>query len=148
MPVTQGTPEKFCLLVIALWCKLLRLYVTQALHGSLKPWQHRAAAFLYTAIGPVQSLLCDLAAGRTASCVGTELCPHPFCRFVNHARNVWDRAVTLLPRVDQLWYKYIHMEEMLGNVPAARQIFERWMQWEPDHHGWAAYVKVTCCTVP
>ena len=61
---------------------------------------------------------------------------------------MWDRAVTLLPRVDQLWYKYIHMEEMLGNVPAARQIFERWMQWEPDHHGWAAYVKVTHCTVP
>ena len=25
-------------------------------------------------------------------------------RFVNHARNVWDRAVSLLPRVDQLWY--------------------------------------------
>lgn len=24
-------------------------------------------------------------------------------RFVNHARNVWDRAVTLLPRIDQLW---------------------------------------------
>ena len=25
-------------------------------------------------------------------------------RFVNHARNVWDRAVTLMPRVDQLWW--------------------------------------------
>lgn len=48
----------------------------------------------------------------------------------------------LLPRVDQLWYKYIHMEEMLGNVAAARQIFERWMTWEPDHHGWTAYIKV------
>lgn len=64
-------------------------------------------------------------------------------RFINHARNVWDRAVTLLPRIDQLWYKYIHMEEMLNNVPGARQIFERWMQWEPDHHGWAAYIKVS-----
>jgi hypothetical protein len=31
-------------------------------------------------------------------------------KFVNHARNVWDRAITLLPRIDQLWYKYIHME--------------------------------------
>lgn len=51
-------------------------------------------------------------------------------------------AVSLLPRIDQLWYKYIHMEEMLGNVAGARQIFERWMQWEPDHHGWMAYVKV------
>lgn len=46
-------------------------------------------------------------------------------RFINHARNVWDRAVTLLPRVDQLWFKYIHMEEMLGNAAGARQIFER-----------------------
>jgi hypothetical protein len=53
------------------------------------------------------------------------------------------RAVSLLPRVDQLWYKYIHMEEMLGNVPGARQIFERWMQWEPDHHGWMAYIKAS-----
>jgi hypothetical protein len=24
-------------------------------------------------------------------------------RFINHARNVWDRAVNLLPRQDQLW---------------------------------------------
>ena len=32
-------------------------------------------------------------------------------KFINHARNVWDRAVTLHPRVDQLWYKYSYMEE-------------------------------------
>lgn len=50
--------------------------------------------------------------------------------------------MSLLPRIDQLWYKYIHMEEMLGDVAGARQIFERWMQWEPDHHGWMAYIKV------
>lgn len=24
-------------------------------------------------------------------------------KFVNRARNVWDRAITLLPRVDQMW---------------------------------------------
>lgn len=42
-------------------------------------------------------------------------------KFVNHARNVWDRMVTLLPRVDQLWYKYIHMEKMLE---------ERWKEAE------------------
>lgn len=63
-------------------------------------------------------------------------------RFVNHARNIWDRAVTILPRVDQLWYKYIHMEEMLGNIAGARQVFERWMKWEPDHNGWAAFIKM------
>ncbi|KAK6935487.1 HAT (Half-A-TPR) repeat [Dillenia turbinata] len=62
-------------------------------------------------------------------------------KFINHARNVWDRAVTLLPRVDQLWYKYIHMEEMLGNVAGARQIFERWMNWNPDQQGWLSYIK-------
>ena len=26
--------------------------------------------------------------------------------------------------------------------PPPVQIFERWMQWEPDHHGWMAYIKV------
>ncbi|KAK8967523.1 hypothetical protein KSP40_PGU018903 [Platanthera guangdongensis] len=62
-------------------------------------------------------------------------------RFVNHARNVWDRAVSLLPRVDQLWYKYIHMEEMLGNVAGSRQVFERWMDWQPDQQGWLSYIK-------
>ncbi|KAK4734638.1 hypothetical protein R3W88_008899 [Solanum pinnatisectum] len=59
-------------------------------------------------------------------------------KFVNHARNLWDRAVIRLPRVDQLWYKYIHMEEMLGNVTGARGIFERWM---PDQQGWLSYIK-------
>ena len=39
-------------------------------------------------------------------------------------------------------YKYIHMEEMLGNVAGARQIYERWMSFEPDHHGWMSYIKV------
>eukprot|EP00983_Pelagomonas_calceolata_P093265 1157757-Pelagomonas_calceolata.AAC.12 len=34
------------------------------------------------------------------------------------------------------------MEEMLGNVAGARQIFERWMRFEPDHMCWMAYIKV------
>nr|XP_043626995.1 crooked neck-like protein 1 [Erigeron canadensis] len=62
-------------------------------------------------------------------------------KFINHARNVWDRAVTLLPRVDQLWYKYIHMEEMLDNFSAVRQVFEKWMSFEPDQHAWLCYIK-------
>ncbi len=33
---------------------------------------------------------------------------------INHARNLYDRAVGLLPRVDQLWYKYAYMEELIG----------------------------------
>ncbi|PIA42192.1 hypothetical protein AQUCO_02100217v1 [Aquilegia coerulea] len=61
--------------------------------------------------------------------------------FPNHARNVWDRAVTLLPNVSQVWYKFVHMEEILGNIPGARQIFERWMTHSPDSQGWLSYIK-------
>ncbi|CAG8446743.1 16484_t:CDS:10 [Acaulospora colombiana] len=39
-------------------------------------------------------------------------------------------------------YKYTYMEEMLGNVAGSRQIFERWMQWEPDESAWNAYIKM------
>lgn len=67
-------------------------------------------------------------------------------RFVNHARNVWDRAVSLLPRIDQLWYKYVHMEEMLKETAKARLIFDRWMAFEPDHASWMAYIKVGVST--
>ncbi|XP_053594028.1 protein crooked neck-like [Microplitis demolitor] len=61
-------------------------------------------------------------------------------RQVNHARNLWDRAVTILPRVSQFWYKYTYMEEMLENTAAARQVFERWMEWEPDEQAWQTYI--------
>lgn len=43
-------------------------------------------------------------------------------RQVNHARNLWDRAITILPRVSQFWYKYTYMEEMLENVAGTRQV--------------------------
>eukprot|EP01100_Stratorugosa_tubuloviscum_P009829 TRINITY_DN413_c0_g1_i1.p1 TRINITY_DN413_c0_g1~~TRINITY_DN413_c0_g1_i1.p1 ORF type:complete len:691 (-),score=316.26 TRINITY_DN413_c0_g1_i1:29-2101(-) len=62
-------------------------------------------------------------------------------KFVNHSRNVWDRAIILLPRCDQLWYKYTYMEEILGNFSAARQLFERWMEWQPDFHCWRSYIR-------
>lgn len=62
-------------------------------------------------------------------------------RNVNRARNIWDRCVAILPRVDQFWYKYAYMEEMLGNIAGARQIFERWMQWEPEDNAWTSYIK-------
>ncbi|KAI6678874.1 hypothetical protein NL676_039670 [Syzygium grande] len=51
-------------------------------------------------------------------------------KFINHAR-----------MVDRLWYKYIHMEEKLGNLAGARQIFKRWMNWMPDQQGWLSYIK-------
>nr|CAG4643749.1 EOG090X01R1 [Lepidurus arcticus] len=62
-------------------------------------------------------------------------------RQVNHARNIWDRAVTILPRANQFWYKYSYMEEMLGNIAGTRQVFERWMEWEPDEQAWLTYIK-------
>ena len=40
------------------------------------------------------------------------------------------------------------MEEMLGNVPGARQIYERWMSFEPDHHGWMSFIKVQASALP
>uniref|UniRef100_A0A8H7TNM9 Pre-mRNA-splicing factor Syf1/CRNKL1-like C-terminal HAT-repeats domain-containing protein n=1 Tax=Bionectria ochroleuca TaxID=29856 RepID=A0A8H7TNM9_BIOOC len=63
-------------------------------------------------------------------------------RNINHARNLLDRAVALLPRVDKLWYKYVYMEEMLGNIAGTRQVFDRWMQWQPDEAAWSAYIKL------
>ncbi|XP_046692237.1 crooked neck-like protein 1 [Silurus meridionalis] len=61
-------------------------------------------------------------------------------RQVNHARNIWDRAITILPRVNQFWYKYTYMEEMLGNVAGCRQVFERWMEWMPEEQAWHLYI--------
>ena len=60
--------------------------------------------------------------------------------FVNHARNVWDRACSLLPRHDVLWYKYTHMEETMGEIAACRNVFEKWMKWEPNELAWNAFV--------
>lgn len=59
---------------------------------------------------------------------------------VNHARNLWDRAVTILPRANQFWYKYTYMEEMLANLAGCRQVFERWMEWQPDEQAWQTYI--------
>jgi crooked neck len=42
----------------------------------------------------------------------------------------------------QLWYKYVYLEELLLNIPGARQIFERWMQWEPNDKAWQSYIKL------
>lgn len=37
-------------------------------------------------------------------------------------------------------YKYTYMEEMLGNVAGCRQVFERWMEWEPEEQAWHSYI--------
>ncbi|KAK2073645.1 hypothetical protein P8C59_007912 [Phyllachora maydis] len=62
-------------------------------------------------------------------------------RNIAHARNLLDRAVALLPRVDKLWLKFLYTEEMLGQVQAVRQVFDRWMRWHPDEQAWNAYIR-------
>ncbi|VDN60824.1 unnamed protein product [Dracunculus medinensis] len=59
---------------------------------------------------------------------------------VNHARNIWDRAVTILPRATQFWLKYSYMEELIGNIPGARLVFERWLDWEPPEQAWQTFI--------
>lgn len=45
-----------------------------------------------------------------------------------------------MPRAAQLWYKYVYMEEVLGNPAGARQVFERWMNWLPEPQAWHTYL--------
>ena len=61
--------------------------------------------------------------------------------FVNRARNVMDRAVQILPRIDFLWYKYVFMEETVGDMDKCRECFERWMDWCPDEGVWLSYAR-------
>ena len=63
-------------------------------------------------------------------------------RNINMARNLLNRAIGTLPRVDKFWYKFIYLEETLSNIPGVRQLFERWMGWEPDEEAWNAYIKM------
>jgi crooked neck len=32
--------------------------------------------------------------------------------------------------------------EMLGDIPGTRQVFDRWMKWEPDEDAWNSYIKL------
>lgn len=32
------------------------------------------------------------------------------------------------------------MEEMLGNIAGSRQVFERWMEWQPEEQAWHSYI--------
>lgn len=43
-------------------------------------------------------------------------------KFVMSCRNLYERACQLLPRVEQFWFKYAHMEELLGNYAGKRCI--------------------------
>ena len=62
-------------------------------------------------------------------------------RQINYARNVLERAVTILPRYDKFWLKYAQVEENLGNIEGARKIFQRWIAWEPEAHAFLCFVE-------
>ncbi|RCK62447.1 Pre-mRNA-splicing factor CLF1 [Candida viswanathii] len=59
---------------------------------------------------------------------------------VNHARNLLDRAVKTLPRVNKLWFLYVLTEEMLKDYQMVRSVFENWLAWHPDASAWDAYI--------
>lgn len=61
-------------------------------------------------------------------------------KFLNKARNLYERAIDILPRVEQFWYKYAYMEEITGNYLKARNIFKRWMEWTPPEKAWLSYL--------
>lgn len=61
---------------------------------------------------------------------------------LNLARNIMDRSVTLLPRVDKLWYKYLLVEEAISSNPSLqRSIWERWLCWEPEIQPFLSYIR-------
>ena len=60
----------------------------------------------------------------------------------NLAKNVLERAVTILPRMDELWRKYALLCEQLGDAAGARAVFERWMRWAPDPEAWKAFIRM------
>ncbi|ODQ82958.1 hypothetical protein BABINDRAFT_159435 [Babjeviella inositovora NRRL Y-12698] len=60
---------------------------------------------------------------------------------VNHARNLLDRVVTLLPREAKPWYLYVSTEEALGNVFGTRQVFRKWLEWDPPKDAWMRYIE-------
>ena len=67
----------------------------------------------------------------------------PFCQgYVTVAVLLSKYVIANIVQVDKLWFKYVWMEETLGNIPGTRQVFERWMSWEPDEAAWGAYVKL------
>lgn len=63
------------------------------------------------------------------------------CKNINSARNILLRAISVLPKVDALWFKLLHLEVALGNLDGARSCFLQWLRWEPGEHAYFAYIK-------
>ena len=62
-------------------------------------------------------------------------------KFVLHAKALYERVTSLLPRIEQFWFKYALLEEQLGNFAETREIYRKWMQWEPRLEGYLYYSK-------
>ena len=60
---------------------------------------------------------------------------------INRARNLLERAVTILPRYDQFWLRYVELEEKVGNIEGCRHIFQRWISWEPPAHAFLVFAE-------
>lgn len=59
---------------------------------------------------------------------------------VSHARNLLDRATSVLPYVAKLWFLAVQTEEALKNYAKVKLTFERWLEWRPEPVAWDAYV--------
>lgn len=62
---------------------------------------------------------------------------------IKHLKNDWNLCTYKV--IINTWscfprYKYTYMEEMLGNVAGSRQVFERWMEWQPEEQAWHSYI--------
>lgn len=51
-----------------------------------------------------------------------------------------NRAISTLPRVDKLWYKYLIVEESLNNVEIVRSLYTKWCSLEPGVNAWNSFV--------
>ncbi|KAL5554716.1 hypothetical protein UlMin_042117 [Ulmus minor] len=62
-------------------------------------------------------------------------------KFINHAMNVWDHVVTLLPRMDQLWINW--MPDQQGWLSYIKAMFEQFFQCHPKVGAWIQFLFVT-----
>jgi crooked neck len=60
---------------------------------------------------------------------------------IAYALNVLERSITILPRHDRFWLKYALLLESLGNIEGTRELFQRWIAWEPPPHAFLAFVE-------
>ncbi|KAL5543173.1 hypothetical protein UlMin_010883 [Ulmus minor] len=60
-------------------------------------------------------------------------------KFINHAMNVWDHVITLLPRMDQLWINWMPDEQ--GWFSYIKAIIELFFQCHPNVGAWIQFAK-------